>query len=92
MDRRPVRARRRPTRTTRSCGPSPRAAAAERGDAPPLLGVPYGSDMRLFCARGIPCVMLGAGGLELAHAVDERVAIDELAALARIFVRVLLLA
>ena len=65
------------------------ATAAERGDAT-LLGVPYGSDMRLFAAHGIPCVMLGAGGLELAHGVDERVSIDELAELARIYVRVLL--
>ena len=38
-----------------------------------LTGVPYGADMRLFCARGIPTVMVGTPGLELAHAVDERV-------------------
>jgi len=42
------------------------------------IGVPYGADMRLFCERGIPCVMVGTGGLELAHAVDERVAIADL--------------
>jgi acetylornithine deacetylase len=66
------------------------AGADELGAAPALTGVPYGSDMRLFCARGIPCVMLGPGGLELAHAVDERVRIDELATLARLLVRVLL--
>lgn len=66
-----------------------RATEAERGEAP-LLGVPYGSDMRLFTARGIPCVMLGAGGLELAHAVDERVSVDDLAEVARIYVRALL--
>jgi acetylornithine deacetylase len=40
--------------------------------------------MRLYCARGIPTVMVGTGGIELAHAVDERVRIDEVAALARI--------
>ena len=40
--------------------------------------------MRLFCARGIPTVMVGTSGLELAHAVNERVRVDELAALARI--------
>jgi acetylornithine deacetylase/succinyl-diaminopimelate desuccinylase-like protein len=34
--------------------------------------------------------MLGAGGLELAHAVDERVSVDELVTLARLIVRVLL--
>jgi len=67
-----------------------RAAADERRTESPLLGVPYGSDMRLFTAKGIPCVMFGAGDLELAHAVDERVNIDELVDLARTIVRVLL--
>jgi acetylornithine deacetylase len=66
------------------------AAAGELGAPPPLVGVPYGSDMRHFCARGIPCVMLGPSGLELAHAVDERVDIVELVSLARLLVRLLL--
>jgi acetylornithine deacetylase len=44
--------------------------------------------MRLWCARGIPCVMAGPSGIELAHAVDERVRIDELLAVARTIVRV----
>ena len=52
------------------------------------VGVPYGADMRLFCARGIPCVMCGTPGLELAHAVDESVAVADLEALARLMVRV----
>jgi acetylornithine deacetylase len=63
------------------------AVAAERGDAP-VTGVPWGADMRLFCARGIPTVMVGTTGIELAHAVDERVRIDELVAVARIVARV----
>ena len=42
------------------------------------VGVSYGADMRLFCERGIPCVMVGTSGLELAHAVDERVAVADL--------------
>ena len=62
------------------------AVRAERGSAR-LAGVPYGADMRLFCARGIPTVMVGTGGLERAHAVDERVRVDELAAVARIIAR-----
>jgi acetylornithine deacetylase len=66
------------------------AVAAERGAPARTVGVPYGADMRLFTARGIPCVMAGTGGLELAHAVDESVAVDELAALARIVMRVVL--
>ena len=64
------------------------AVAAERGAAP-VAGVPYGADMRLYCARGIPTVMLGTCGLEFAHAVDERVRIDELAAVARIIAAVI---
>ncbi len=62
------------------------AVAAERGDAP-TAGVPWGADMRLFTARGIPTVMAGTTGIELAHAVDERVRVDELAAVARIIAR-----
>ena len=52
-----------------------------------MTGVPYGADMRLYCARAIPAVMLGTPGLELAHAVDERVSVADLAAVARIIVR-----
>jgi acetylornithine deacetylase len=65
------------------------AAVEELGSPPPLVGVPYGSDMRQFCARGIPAVMLGPRGLERAHAVDERVLVDDVAAVARIIGRVL---
>jgi acetylornithine deacetylase len=65
------------------------AAAEELGDEPPLTGVSYGADMRLFCERGIPCVMFGPTGLRLAHAVDEHVSADELATVSRTIVRVL---
>jgi acetylornithine deacetylase len=47
-------------------------------------GVPWGADMRLWCAAGVPTVMVGTRGIELAHAVDERVAVEELGALARV--------
>jgi acetylornithine deacetylase len=57
---------------------------------PVLLGVPYGADMRLFCAQGVPAVMFGPAGLELAHGVDERVRIDDLVTVARTIVRALL--
>ncbi len=63
------------------------AIADERGRRPALVGSPYGADMRLFTARGIPCVMAGPGGLERAHAVDEWVAVDDLVAVARTIVR-----
>jgi acetylornithine deacetylase len=65
------------------------ALTAERGAAP-VVGVPYGADMRLFTARGIPAVMVGTHGLELAHAVDESVSLAELGAVARTIVRALL--
>jgi acetylornithine deacetylase len=62
------------------------AVRAERGRPARLTGVPYGADMRQFCARGIPAVMVGTPGLELAHAVDERVRVEDVAAVARIIV------
>jgi acetylornithine deacetylase len=66
------------------------AVAAERGHRPRLAGSPYGADMRQFTARGIPCVMMGPGGVERAHAVDEWVAVDDLVTLARSLVRLIL--
>jgi acetylornithine deacetylase/succinyl-diaminopimelate desuccinylase-like protein len=39
--------------------------------------------MRHFCAREIPCVMLGPPGLERAHAADEFVSVDDLVRVAR---------
>jgi acetylornithine deacetylase len=66
------------------------AAADELGRPVRLAGVPWGADMRHFTARGIPCAMLGTTGIELAHAVDERVALAEVATLARTIVRIVL--
>jgi acetylornithine deacetylase len=66
------------------------AARDELGRPVRLAGVPWGADMRQFTARGIPCTMLGTTGIELAHAVDERVDLAELTALARTLVRVVL--
>jgi acetylornithine deacetylase len=63
------------------------AVQAERRAPARLTGVSYGADMRLYCARGIPAVMVGTPGLELAHAVDERVSVADLASVARIIVR-----
>jgi acetylornithine deacetylase len=59
-------------------------AAASRVLGGPVhtAGVPYGADFRLFCERGIPCVMFGPSGLELAHAVNEHVEIADLVAVA----------
>ncbi len=66
------------------------AAADELGAAPRVAGVPYGADMRLFTARGIPCVMFGTPGLERAHAADEHVAVADALRIARALVRVIL--
>ena len=37
------------------------ALSDELGREAPLAGVPWGADMRLFTARGIPTVMVGMG-------------------------------
>lgn len=47
-----------------------------------FAGVPWGADMRLWTARGIPTVMCGTSGIERAHAVDEYVEIGEVERLA----------
>ena len=65
------------------------AFADELGRPVRPAGVPWGADMRHFAAHGIPCTMAGTGGIALAHAVDERLALTELTALARATVRVL---
>lgn len=46
--------------------------------------------MRHFANRGIPAVMYGTRGIELAHAADERVRIDDMAQVARTIARVIL--
>lgn len=63
------------------------AVEAERGAPAEVAGMPYGADMRLFTERGIPCVMAGPGPSALAHAVDERVAVADVVATARVIVR-----
>lgn len=53
--------------------------------APRRLGAPYGSDLRLYAAAGIPTLQYGPGDVGLAHAVDERVPADEVVTAARVF-------
>jgi acetylornithine deacetylase len=45
--------------------------------------------MRLWCAAGVPTVMVGTPGIELAHAVDERVAVADLGRLGRVLAAVI---
>jgi acetylornithine deacetylase len=61
------------------------ADATERvtGERSPLVGVPYGADMRLLINQGnTPTVMYGPGDVRVAHAADEHVALDEVATVA----------
>jgi acetylornithine deacetylase len=64
------------------------ALSAELNREVGTAGVPWGADMRLWTARGIPTVMVGTPGIELAHGVDERVRVDDLVTLSRAIARV----
>jgi acetylornithine deacetylase len=60
-------------------------AEAVTGRRPAMVGVPYGADMRLFTGvGGTPCVIFGPGDVRLAHGADERVALAEVEACARV--------
>ncbi|HUG15558.1 MAG TPA: ArgE/DapE family deacylase [Thermomicrobiales bacterium] len=55
------------------------AHTAVTGSPPAIEGVPYGADMRLFTIiGGMPCVMYGAGDVDIAHHADEHIVIDDL--------------
>ena len=61
------------------CAAVKKAHKRVTGEAPAVEGVPYGADMRLFIHfGGIPCVMYGAGDVNVAHAPDEHISITEL--------------
>ena len=56
---------------------------AVTGRRPALLGEPYGADMRLLVNEGrTPTVIFGPGAVTEAHAADEWVSLDEVAACA----------
>lgn len=59
-------------------------AGVVTGHRPALVGVPYGSDMRLLVNEGgTPCVLFGPGDVRVAHAANEHVALGEVVACAR---------
>jgi acetylornithine deacetylase len=61
------------------CEAVKRAHDSVTGEKPAVEGVPYGADMRLFIRFGeMPCVMYGAGDVNVAHAPDEHISITEL--------------
>ncbi len=57
-------------------------AHADVTGAPPPRerGAPYGSDLRLYAAAGIPTLHYGPGDVRLAHSPDEAVPVRELVA------------
>lgn len=66
------------------------AAVAVGAPRPAAAGAPYGSDLRLYSAAGIPTVQYGPGDIAQAHAVDEWVDVDEVVRCARAYVAVAL--
>src|SRR5690606_18781557 len=54
-----------------------------------VVGAPYGSDLRLYAAAGVPTVQYGPGAIEQAHSVDESVAIEVVVACAEAYVRLI---
>jgi len=61
------------------------AASAVRGGVPEVVGAPYGSDLRLYAAAGVPTLQYGPGRVEHAHAVDECVDVADVLACARVY-------
>lgn len=64
------------------------AADAVTGRRPGTIGVPYGCDMALWIREaGAACAVYGPGDVAHAHAVDERVSIEEIATVADVLTR-----
>lgn len=56
------------------------------GPKPEALGAPYGTDLRLYAAAGVPTLQYGPGDVRYAHAHDEHVAVAELEQATRAYV------
>jgi acetylornithine deacetylase len=52
------------------------------GPAPRERGAPYGSDLRLYAAAGVPTLQYGPGDVRLAHGPHESVPVAEVVAAA----------
>lgn len=52
---------------------------------PEVKGAPYGSDLRLYAAAGIPTLQYGPGDVRYAHATDEHVRLSEVLHAARAY-------
>ncbi len=60
------------------------AQADLTGTTPRERGVPYGSDLRLYAAEGVPTLHYGPGDVVHAHSYDEHVDLAELTAVTRV--------
>lgn len=49
-------------------------------------GAPYGSDLRLYAAAGIPTLQFGPGDVRLAHSAREQVSVSDVVAVTRTLV------
>ncbi|MEW1911890.1 ArgE/DapE family deacylase [Kitasatospora sp. NPDC085895] len=65
-----------------------RAAHADAVGGPALRerGAPYGSDLRLYAAAGVPTLQFGPGDVRVAHSPREQVSVRETAEVARTLV------
>ncbi|MBM6401826.1 ArgE/DapE family deacylase [Phycicoccus sp. MQZ13P-5] len=59
------------------------AAEAVGMARPTVAAAPYGSDLRLYAAAGVPTLQYGPGDVRLAHSPRESVPLDEVVAVAR---------
>jgi acetylornithine deacetylase len=59
------------------------AVVAVGGVRPVEAAAPYGSDLRLYAAAGVPTLQYGPGDVALAHSTREAVPVDEVLAVAR---------
>ena len=67
------------------------AHSAVAGGPPPVeRGAPYGSDLRLYAAAGIPTLHYGPGDIRTAHGPGERVPLAEVLTCARVLTLVIL--
>jgi acetylornithine deacetylase len=62
-----------------------RAVSDAAGWEPVAQGAPYGSDLRLYAAAGVPTIQLGPGSVASAHTADESVPLAEIIAFARVY-------
>lgn len=65
-------------------------ADATGGERPRVRGAPYGSDLRLYNAGGVPSLHLGPGEVRFAHGPLEQVRLSEVAEVARSLVLTIL--